>query len=335
MFGDDFFTMEKLPVLYMIIPSYNEEEILWDSAAKLYDKVESLMAKRLVSEQSKICFVNDGSRDATWDIVKKLCHEDPIFSGICLSHNQGHQNAVLAGLMTARKYCDIAISMDADLQDDIHAIDEMVEKYHEGYDIVYGVRNSRKKDSFFKRTTAEGYYKFLKFMGVHIIYNHSDFRLMDKKALDAMAQFEEVNLFLRGIVPMIGLKHCCVYYERKERLAGVSKYPFRKMISFAWQGITSLSTVPIKGIANLGLLISFISGCIFIWSLVRHILGETILGWTSIMISLWFLGGLLLFSLGIIGEYIGKIYLEVKHRPRFIISEFIDGNEKRSNAMKK
>lgn len=335
MFGDDFFTMEKLPVLYMIIPSYNEEEILWDSAAKLHDKVESLMAKRLVSEQSKICFVNDGSRDATWDIVKKLCHEDPIFSGICLSHNQGHQNAVLAGLMTARKYCDIAISMDADLQDDIHAIDEMVEKYHEGYDIVYGVRNSRKKDSFFKRTTAEGYYKFLKFMGVHIIYNHSDFRLMDKKALDAMAQFEEVNLFLRGIVPMIGLKHCCVYYERKERLAGVSKYPFRKMISFAWQGITSLSTVPIKGIANLGLLISFIGGCIFIWSLVRHILGETILGWTSIMISLWFLGGLLLFSLGIIGEYIGKIYLEVKHRPRFIISEFIDGNEKRSNAMKK
>lgn len=314
----------KDTILYMVIPCYNESEVFPDSSEKLKNKLRDLMQEGKISTSSRICFVNDGSADNTWELIREAHEKDPIFSGICLAHNEGHQNAVMAGLMTVRPYCDIAISMDADLQDDINAIDEMVDKYHEGCDIVYGVRNSRKSDSFFKRITAEGYYKFLELMGVHIIYNHSDFRLMDTKALDAMSQFKEVNLFLRGIVPMIGLKHDCVYYARKERLAGESKYPLRKMLAFAWQGITSLSTEPIKFIANLGLLISFISFLIFLWAIYRHLAGDTIWGWTSIMLSVWFIGGLVLFSIGIIGEYVGKIYLEVKHRPRYIVSEFLD-----------
>lgn len=318
---------QKSAILYMIIPCYNEEEIFQDSSIKLKNKLLDLMKQNKISGKSKICFINDGSRDATWQMIVDAHNSDPIFSGICLSHNEGHQNAVMAGLMTAKKYCDVAISMDADLQDDIDAIDQMLDKYYEGCNIVYGVRSSRETDSFFKRVTAEGYYKFLEFMGAHIVYNHSDFRLMDTKALEAMSQFKEVNLFLRGIVPMIGLKHDYVYYARKERLAGESKYPLRKMISFAWQGITSLSTKPIKFIANLGLGISIVSACVFFWALYRYFMGETILGWTSLMISFWFLGGLILFSIGIIGEYVGKIYLEVKHRPRYIISEFLDDNK--------
>jgi glycosyltransferase involved in cell wall biosynthesis len=318
--------MSKETVLYMIIPCYNEQEIFAYSSNNLKHKLEQLMEQSKISPLSKVCFVNDGSTDATWKLIQKACKEDEVFSGICLSHNEGHQNAVLAGLMTVRPYADIAISMDADLQDDIEAIDQMVDKYDEGYDIVYGVRNSRKKDSIFKRLTAEGYYKFLEWMGVHIIYNHSDFRLMDKRALDAMSEFKEVNLFLRGIVPMIGLKNCCVYYARKERIAGESKYPLRKMLAFAWQGITSLSTEPIKWIANLGLAMSGVSFLLFLYSLYRYTEGATIVGWTSLMLSVWFIGGIILFSLGIIGEYIGKTYLEVKHRPRYIISQFIDTN---------
>lgn len=311
----------------MVIPCYNEEEIFEDSRYKLKNKIMSLINRGKISSNSKICFINDGSSDHTWEMIEQAHKEDDIFSGLCLSHNEGHQNAVMAGLMTVKPYCDITISMDADLQDDIDAIDNMVDKYHNGCDIVYGVRSSRKKDSLFKRLTAEGYYRFLQTMGVHIIYNHSDFRLMDAKALDAMAKFKEVNLFLRGIVPMIGLKWDCVYYERKERIAGESKYPLRKMLSFAWQGITSLSTEPIKAITKLGLGISLISTIIFIWALYRYFMGETILGWTSLMISFWLLGGLILFSIGIIGEYIGKIYLEVKHRPRYIIDKFLDTNK--------
>lgn len=317
------------PVLYMIIPCYNEEEIFRDSSIKLKDKLVSLIGRGKISSKSKICFIDDGSKDSTWQLIDNAHQKDSIFSGIRLSHNQGHQNAVMAGLMTVKPYCDITISMDADLQDDIDAIDAMIDKYLSGCNIVYGVRNSRETDSFFKRITAEGYYKFLKWMGVHIIYNHSDFRLMDTKALAAMSQFREVNLFLRGIVPMIGLRHDCVYYARKERLAGESKYPLKKMLAFAWQGITSLSTEPIKFITKMGISISVVSFCIFIWSLYRYYMDETISGWTSIILSLWFLGGLILFAIGIIGEYIGKIYLEVKNRPRYIVDTFINDKESR------
>lgn len=323
--------MSRDTVLYMVIPCYNEEEIFPYSRNKLKEKLRQLIRQGTISLYSKICFVNDGSSDKTWELIQQACAEDEIFSGICLAHNEGHQNAVLAGLMTVRQYADIVISMDADLQDDIDAIDAMIQKYDEGYDIVYGVRNNRQSDSFFKRTTAEGYYKFLQWMGVHIIYNHADFRLMDKRALEAMSHFQEVNLFLRGIVPMIGLKHCCVYYERKERLAGESKYPLRKMLAFAWQGITSLSTEPIKWIAKLGVLMTILSIVFFLFALVRYIEGEVITGWTSLILSIWFIGGVLLFSIGVIGEYIGKIYLEVKHRPRFIVSEFLDHNKERGD----
>ncbi|MGI6263569.1 MAG: glycosyltransferase family 2 protein [Succiniclasticum sp.] len=321
--------MREQPVLYMVIPCYNEQEVLRDSAAKLKKKMESLLAAHQIHRRSKICFVNDGSKDKTWDIIRDLCSKDSLFSAINLAHNRGHQNAVTAGLLTVAEYCDAAISMDADLQDDINAIDEMVEKYREGYNIVYGVRKSRKSDSFFKRFTAQSFYRFMQAMGADIIYNHADFRLMDKKALKAFSEFKEVNLFLRGVIPMIGLNHDCVYYERKERLAGESKYPLRKMLALAWQGITSLTNNPIGYIVKLGLAISVISGFVLIWSLVEHFRGMTIAGWTSLIVSLWFLGGLILFSVGIVGEYIGKIYLEVKHRPRFIVQDFIDENARR------
>ena len=322
--------MSAETVLYMVIPCYNEQEVLPDSAEKLKTKMTALMARKKISKKSKICFVNDGSRDRTWEIVQELCRRDPIYSGICLAHNEGHQNAVLAGLMTVKPYCDAAISMDADLQDDINAVDAMLDKYDEGCNIVYGVRDNRETDTFFKRVTAEGFYRFMKLMGAEVIFNHADFRLMDRRALDAFADYTEVNLFLRGIIPMIGLRHGCVYYQRKERLAGESKYPLKKMFAFAWQGITSLSSEPIKCIVNLGLGISVISGIVLIWSLFRHFTGQTIAGWTSLIISLWLLGGLILLAIGIIGEYVGKIYLEVKRRPRYLVEEFIDANREQT-----
>ncbi len=325
--------MREQPILYMIIPCYNEQEVLPDSAAKLKEKLESLLAKQQISRRSRICFVNDGSRDKTWELIRGLCREDDsIFSAVNLAHNRGHQNAVTAGLLTVKEYCDIAISMDADLQDDIDAIDEMVEKYRAGCNIVYGVRESRESDSVFKRVTAQGFYRLMQALGADIIYNHADFRLMDKTALEAFAEYGEVNLFLRGIVPMIGLQHDCVYYERKERLTGQSKYPLTKMIDFAWQGITSLTNKPISYIVRLGLIISIISGLVFLWSLVQHFRGMTIAGWTSLIISLWFLGGLIIFSIGIVGEYIGKIYIEVKRRPRFLVQDFIDSNARKSRS---
>lgn len=321
-------------VLYMVIPCYNEQEVLPDSAEKLKNKISDLIARKKIGKNSKICFVNDGSRDRTWEMIQELCQKDPVYSGICLAHNEGHQNAVLAGLMTVQPYCDAAISIDADLQDDIDAIDAMVDKYDEGCNIVYGVRDNRESDTWFKRFTAEGFYRFMKNMGAEVIFNHADFRLMDKKALAAFGEYQEVNLFLRGIVPMIGLKHDCVYYKRKERLAGESKYPLKKMFAFAWQGITSLSSKPIKFIVNLGLGISVISGLVLLWSLFRHFTGQTIAGWTSLIISLWLLGGLILLAIGIIGEYVGKIYLEVKRRPRYLVQEFIDANQKNSGVLK-
>jgi group 2 glycosyl transferase len=314
------------PVLYLVVPCYNEQEVLTDTAEKLAHKLTQLIDAGKISERSRIAFVNDGSSDCTWEIIRAYTERSALFSGINLAHNEGHQNALLAGLMTVLPYADVTISMDADLQDDINAVDAMLEKYAAGVNIVYGVRANRSSDTFFKRFTAESFYRAMRALGADIVFNHADFRLMDRRALTALAEYPEVNLFLRGIVPMIGLTHGVVYYARKERLAGVSKYPWRHMTSFAWEGVTSLSARPIRLIAQMGMFISFISGLMLIWSIVRHFIGETIVGWTSLVVSLWFLGGLILLSVGVIGEYVAKIYLEVKRRPRYLVQDFIDGN---------
>jgi len=314
------------PVLYLVVPCYNEQEVLSDTAEKLAHKLTQLIDAGKISERSRIAFVNDGSSDCTWEIIRAYTERSALFSGINLAHNEGHQNALLAGLMTVLPYADVTISMDADLQDDINAVDAMLEKYAAGVNIVYGVRANRSSDTFFKRFTAESFYRAMRALGADIVFNHADFRLMDRRALTALAEYPEVNLFLRGIVPMIGLTHGVVYYARKERLAGVSKYPWRRMASFAWEGVTSLSARPIRLIAQMGMFISFISGLMLIWSIVRHFIGETVVGWTSLVVSLWFLGGLILLSVGVIGEYVAKIYLEVKRRPRYFVQDFIDGN---------
>ena len=310
--------------LYLVIPCYNEEEVLPETAMRLKEKLTELERKQKIDEGSRILFVNDGSRDRTWEIIRTLHEEDPCFGGINLSRNRGHQNALLAGLMTAKEYADMVISMDADLQDDINAVDDMIDKYLEGIDIVYGVRSSRKKDTFFKRATAEGFYKMMNTMGANTVFNHADYRLMSRRALEGLSRFQEVNLFLRGIVPMIGFSWDVVYYERGERFAGESKYPFGKMISFAVGGITSLSTRPIRMITGLGFIIFLVSIGILIYSLVRHYMGATIVGWTTLMVSVWAIGGLILLSLGVVGEYVGKIYLETKSRPRYIIEEILN-----------
>ena len=314
------------PVLYLVVPCYNEQEVLTNTAEKLAHKLTQLIDAGKISERSRIAFVNDGSSDCTWEIIRAYTERSALFSGINLAHNEGHQNALLAGLMTVLPYADVTISMDADLQDDINAVDAMLEKYAAGVNIVYGVRANRSSDTFFKRFTAESFYRAMRALGADIVFNHADFRLMDRRALAALAEYPEVNLFLRGIGPMIGLTHGVVYYARKERLAGVSKYPWRRMTSFAWEGVTSLSARPIRLIAQMGMFISFISGLMLIWSIVRHFIGETIVGWTSLVVSLWFLGGLILLSVGVIGEYVAKIYLEVKRRPRYLVQDFIVGN---------
>lgn len=313
--------------LYMVIPCYNEQEVLPETSKRLKEKLSTLVKAGKIDPESRIIFVNDGSKDRTWEIIRRLHEEDPVFSGVNLSRNRGHQNALLAGLMTVKDHADMAISMDADLQDDINAIDEMVEKYLNGTDIVYGVRSSRAKDTFFKKATAEGFYKLMNTMGVNTVFNHADYRLMSKRALEGLAEFREVNLFLRGIVPMIGYSTDVVYYERGERFAGESKYPLGKMLSFAIEGITSLSTKPIRMITFLGFSIFLVSIGILIYSLVRHFMGATIVGWTTLMVSVWAIGGLILLSLGVVGEYIGKIYLETKARPRFLIEEFLNDTE--------
>lgn len=313
--------------LYTVIPCYNEEEVLKETASRLIEKYKSLIANDKISKNSRIVFVNDGSKDKTWDIIKELHEKNVTYSGINLSRNRGHQNALLAGLMTAKDYADMVISMDADLQDDINAMDKMVDSYLAGSDIVYGVRNKREKDTFFKKFTAEGFYKIMNKMGAEVIFNHADYRLMSKKALEGLSNYKEVNLFLRGIVPMIGYKTDVVTYERGERFAGESKYPLGKMISFAIQGITSLSVKPMRMIVGLGFLTSFISIIMMIYSVFRHFTGHTVTGWSSLMTSIWFLGGLNLLAIGIVGEYIGKIYLETKSRPRYIIDEFINSEE--------
>lgn len=311
-------------ILYMVLPCYNEGEVLPETSRQLKEKLEELIKKDKISDKSKIMFVDDGSKDNTWEQIENLTKSDDIFAGVKLSRNKGHQNALLAGLMTAREKADIVISMDADLQDDISVIEAMVDKNNEGYEIVYGVRGSRKKDSFFKRFTAESFYKLMTFLGVDIVYNHADCRLMSKRALDGLDEFREVNLFLRGIVPQIGYRSTVVYYERNKRFAGESKYPLKKMLSFAFDGITSFSVKPLRLILALGVFILMISILIMIYSLVVKILGHTVDGWTFIVISIWFIGGLQMVSIGVIGEYIGKIYNETKRRPRYIIETVID-----------
>lgn len=314
--------------LYLVIPCYNEEEVLHETSKRLLEKITTMMKKELISKESKIMFVNDGSKDKTWDIIEELHEQNDIFSGVNLSRNKGHQNALLAGLMTAKDFADMTISLDADLQDDIDVIDKFVEEYYSGSDVVYGVRSSRATDTFFKRTTALAFYKFMKVLGVDVMYNHADYRLMSKRALEGLSQFREVNLFLRGIVPLIGYKFSVVEYERHERFAGESKYPLKKMLAFAWDGITSFSIKPIRIITGLGFIISAFSFLALLYSIIVNFLGNTVTGWTSLTVSIWMIGGIQLLSLGVIGEYIGKMYNETKQRPRFIIADKLIKNDK-------
>ena len=315
--------MREEKTLYVVVPCYKEEEVLPETSKRLKEKMEFLIRQGRISASSRIMFVNDGSKDRTWEIIAGLHEKDSIFSGVNLSRNRGHQNALLAGLMTAVQDADMMISMDADLQDDIDAMDKMIDAYHEGYDIVYGVRSSRKTDSFFKRFTAEGFYRLMKVMGVDIVFNHADYRLMSRRAVEGLAEFKEVNLFLRGVVPQIGYSWTTVEYERARRFAGESKYPFKKMLAFALDGITSFSIKPMRLILFLGGIIFVFSIIALLWALVARMTGHTVSGWTSLMCSIWMIGGIQLLSLGVIGEYIGKIYGEAKARPRFIIEKVL------------
>lgn len=309
------------PRLIIVVPCYNEQEVLPITAPMFLAKIKSLAQAGQITQDSRVMFVNDGSRDDTWNIITRLAEEDEHFIGISQSRNRGHQNAVLAGLMTAKDMCDITISIDCDGQDDINAMDGMVAAYHEGCEIVYGVRSRRDTDTFFKRFTAESFYKLLNAMGAEVVYNHADYRLISSRALQELAKFKEVNIFLRGMVPLVGFKSTSVYYERSERAAGKSHYPLRKMLALAFDGITSLSIKPIKMIFVLGLIVALISSVGIIWAVVEAILGNTASGWASTTCIICFLSGVQLISIGVIGEYIGKIYMEVKHRPRYIISE--------------
>ena len=306
-------------ILYIVVPCYNEEEVLAETTKELKEKLEKLISDKIISEKSRVMYVNDGSKDKTWEIIEDINKKEKLFTGISLSRNRGHQNALLAGLMTANKYADFVISMDADLQDDINAIDEMIEKYYEGNEIVYGVRSARKKDTFFKRFTAESFYKIMNKLGVEVVFNHADYRLTSKKVLDNLENFEEVNLFLRGMFPLIGYKSDIVYYERNERFAGESKYPLKKMINFAVDGITSFSIKPIRLILNVGIILFIISIIMILYALINKIIGNTVSGWTFIVCSIWLIAGIQMMSLGVIGEYIGKIYNETKRRPKYII----------------
>jgi len=311
-------------ILYIVVPCYNEQEVLPETSKRLGQKLKTLISDGTVSEKSRIMFVNDGSKDKTWGIINSLHKEDNMFTGVNLSRNRGHQNALLAGLMSAKQRADVTISMDADLQDDINAVDAMLKEYYNGCDIVYGVRSKRKKDTFFKRFTAEGFYRIMNFMGAETVFNHADYRLMSKRALEGLSEFKEVNLFLRGIVPMVGYRSASVYYEREERFAGESKYPLKKMIAFAMEGITSLSSKPIRYITAIGFLIFVISLLMIAYFIFRWAIGATVSGWASVICSVWAIGGLIMLSLGVIGEYIGKIYLETKARPKFIIEKDLE-----------
>lgn len=312
-------------VLYVVIPCYNEEEVLPETTKRLNEKLTQLIDNQKISDKSRVMYVNDGSKDKTWEKIKEIHDSEKLFTGITLSRNRGHQNALVAGLLTAKKYADVVISMDADLQDDINAIDEMLDKYYDGCDIVYGVRSARKKDTWFKKTTAEGFYKFMNFMGVDIVYNHADYRLTSKRVLDNFEDYKEVNLFLRGIFPLIGYKSDIVYYERAERFAGESKYPLKKMLNFAFDGITSFSVKPIRFISSTGLILSLLSFLFLIYVVIAKLSGVILVsGWTSIVALVCFFGSFQILCIGLIGEYISKIYLEVKARPRFIVAENLE-----------
>ena len=314
-------------ILYIVIPCYNEEKVLPITHKMFLDELNELIKKEKISADSKIVFVDDGSRDETWKVICDLSEQHGSIEGIQQSRNRGHQNAVLMGMLDSRDKCDICITIDCDGQDDITAIEQMVDKYHEGYEVVYGVRDNRDTDTLFKKYTAQGFYTLLKKMGVDVVYNHADYRLMSKSALDGLSQFKEVNLFLRGLIPLVGFKNTSVYYKRNERLAGESHYPLKKMLALAIDGITSLSTTPLSIITFLGLLISFLSFCFIIWVCIGYFSGNTMSGWASLVSVICLLCGFQLISIGIIGEYIGKIYMEVKARPRYIISNRTDKNE--------
>ena len=320
------------PILYMVIPCYNEEEVLPLTSKDFLNKLYELIRKGMISGESRILFVNDGSKDKTWEIIKQLAKDDEHFKGITQSRNRGHQNAVLAGLMEAKDRADITISIDCDGQDDINAMDLMIKEYMEGSEIVYGVRNDRGTDTFFKRTSAEGFYKLLTWMGVETVYNHADYRLVSSRVLQEFENFKEVNIFLRGMFPLVGFKSTCVYYKRHERLAGQSHYPLSKMLALAFDGITSLSIKPIRMITVSGVLVSLLSFIGVIWSVVLHFMGYSVQGWASTTSIICFIGGVQLISLGVIGEYIGKIYLETKGRPRYIISERTDDVLEKTNV---
>ena len=319
--------MEKKNILYIVIPCYNEEAVIRETAKRVAMKMQQLYDKDLISEKSRVLFVDDGSRDMTWPMIEALHAENQVYTGVKLSRNKGHQNALVAGLSVAVKSADMIISMDADLQDDINAIDGFVEKYYEGCEVVYGVRSARENDTFFKKFTAQGFYKVMLAMGVDIVYNHADYRLMSKRAVEELLNFKEVNLFLRGIVPLVGFKSDTVYYERAERFAGESKYPLKKMLAFAMDGITSFSIKPIRLITTLGFVIFLVSICMLIYSLIRHFTGHTSIGWSSMFVSIWAIGGLQILSIGVIGEYIGKIYMETKMRPKFIVEKELTDQE--------
>lgn len=311
----------SLPVLYIVIPCYNEQEVLPITASMFLQKIIDLVENKKISDSSRILFVNDGSRDSTWEIINKLSEEDLHYIGISQSRNRGHQNAVLAGLMESKDRCDITISIDCDGQDDINAMDAMVDAYRDGCDVVYGVRSKRDTDTFFKRFTAESFYKLLNAMGAEVVFNHADYRLLSSRVLQEFAKFKEVNLFLRGMVPLVGFKSTCVTYERHERIAGESHYPLSKMLSLAFDGITSLSIKPIRFITGLGVVVAVISFIGVIWAIIQEIVGHTVSGWASMTAIICFVSGVQLICLGVLGEYIGKIYMETKHRPRYIISE--------------
>jgi len=312
-----------MATLYVVVPCYNEQEVICETASRLSDKLSRMMSCGLCDDKSRILFVDDGSTDRTWELLQSLYTEYPYVCGLKLAHNKGHQNALLAGLMTAKEHADVSISVDADLQDDIEVLDQFVEHYHNGCDVVYGVRKRRDTDTVFKRATAQGFYKLMKVLGVDVVYNHADYRLMSRRALEGLEQYKEVNLFLRGIVPTIGYKSDVVYYDRHERFAGESKYPLKKMISFAVDGITSFSVRPLKIISNLGIFISLLSVAGFLYALLSKVFGYTVPGWTAILCSIWLIGGIQLFCIGIIGTYIGKIYSESKSRPKYIIETLL------------
>lgn len=316
--------MRKVPILYIVIPCYNEEEVLPITAPLFLKKIHQLVNEGKILDESRILFINDGSKDGTWELIKKLSKEEYHYKGIAQSRNRGHQNAVLAGLMTAKEAADITISIDCDGQDDINAMDAMVDAYMAGAEVVYGVRSKRETDTFFKRFTAESFYHLLNWMGAEVVFNHADYRLISSKVLNAFSDFKEVNIFLRGLIPLVGFNSTSVYYERHERIAGESHYPLKKMLALAFDGITSLSVKPIRMITAAGTIISGLGFCAIIWAIIMQVMGNTVAGWASMVCIVAFLGGIQLLSLGVIGEYIGKIYLETKARPRYIISETTD-----------